>query len=771
MNTPRPIVLPERFELDREIGRGGMAVVYRAQDRHLDRLVAIKVLSADLSDTVGAERFQREVALMAKLVHPGIVALFDSGVTDGRLYYVMPFVSGETLRARLTRERRIAPPECAALGADIAEALAYAHGHGIVHRDVKPENVFTVSGRALLADFGIARVVNDLTRDGAEQLTSTGMVLGTVAYMSPEQAAGEVHLDGRADLYSLGCLLYELLTGAPPFTAPTLMGMLAKHMTEVPRPPSDRGVALSPELDAMVLQLLAKEPAHRPTNAGEVARVLRAASHSRSTHSTRVAAPEALRESGNLDAVTVGAIEFPDGDRECEPIAIALGSAIASSLCAVPALRVTVSEHRGTAAPRHDTTILGSVRRSGNRVRVSMRVTAADGTMEWSQHADGTLDDLFALEDSVAAAVLQHFNERTSQAAAVARGRGTARVKGATSDADHLVAEGMNAFNRFGSTGGAAAVTSLEEAKAYLTRALALEPRHARGLCAMGNLWYVSAANGLVPREEGRARGRELIFSALAADDKCAEVHCSLGKLALYHDDDFHAASRHVRRAVELDPSEPEGLRLLSIIYKILGRSEDSVNAARAATESALDSAPLWNTLGDALLAAGRNAEAVDALKQAIRLLPAYGPALERLELARTRLGEFDLAMEIRVSRMRLAGQRERAAQLELSAVALGPAEAIRADVRRELDGLREQATRSDPFADYVRRNVADRIVSGHAELGEWSQAMDWVERSYDNRPGRLRRMLADLPVDYRGLAADPRYARLMRVAGLEEQM
>ena len=287
----------------------------------------------------------------------------------------------------------------------------------------------------------------------------------------------------------------------------------------------------------------------------------------------------------------------------------------------------------------------------------------------------------------------------------------------------------------------------------------------------MGNVWYVSAVTGLAPREQSLARGRELIFSALAADDQCAEVHCSMGKIALYHDDDFHAASRHVRRAAELDPAEPEALRLLSIVYKILGRSEDSVNAARAATERARDSAPLWNALGDALLAAGRNAEAVDALKQAIRLLPAYGPALERLELARTRLGELDLAVEIRVSRMRIGGQRERAVLLEQEVVAKGAREAIRADARRELEGLLEQATRVDPFADYVRRNVADRIVSGHAELGEWRAAMDWVERSYEQRPGRLRRMLADLPVDYRGLAADPRYARLMRVAGLEEQI
>ena len=206
------IDLPERFELDCEIGRGGMAVVYRAHDNHLGRYVAIKVLSADLSSSVGAERFQREIALMAKLVHPGIVALFDSGEADGQLYYVMPFVAGETMRARLQRERRLTPQDAANLGADVAEALAYAHGTGIIHRDVKPENVFTVGGRAVLGDFGIARLVGSAAQPGRD-LTTGGMVLGTLAYMSPEQGLGEASIDGRSDLYSLGCMLYELLCG------------------------------------------------------------------------------------------------------------------------------------------------------------------------------------------------------------------------------------------------------------------------------------------------------------------------------------------------------------------------------------------------------------------------------------------------------------------------------------------------------------------------------------------------------------------------------
>ena len=641
------LALPARFELDREIGRGGMAIVYRAHDNHLGRDVAIKVLSGGLSGRVGVDRFQREIALMARLVHPGIVALFDSGEADGRVFYVMPLVSGETLRARVSREGRLTPADAASLGADVAEALAYAHGLGIVHRDVKPENIFAVGGRAVLADFGIAHIVSDASGAGAT-MTMDGTVLGTVSYMSPEQARGEQRLDGRSDLYALGCVLYELLTGAPPFVAPTPWAILGKHMTEAPRPPREHCPALPEGLEAIVLRLLAKDPGDRPAGAGEVVRLLRVASHT--------GGPSALLPApshGHPEAVTIG-----------------------------------------------------------------RRTTEAPDTL---------------------------------------------------SEADHLVARGLKAFNLFGGSGGAASMGHLDEARAYLTRALALDPANARGLCAMGNLLSVEGAYGIAPREASLKRGREMIFAALAADDRCAEVHCSMGKVALYYDDDVRAAERHIRRAVELEPSEPEALRLLSIVYKILGRAEDAVDAARAATERTPESAPLWNALGDALLAAGRNAEAIDVLRRAISLLPGYGPALERLERAHAALGEFDRALEIRCSRMRLAGHRERADLLETEAGDLGAAGAIRQDLRRELDGLLHQAETLDPFLDNVRRNVADRIASAHAELGEWREAMDWVERAHERRPGRLRRMLADMPVDYRGLAVDPRYARVMRVAGLED--
>ena len=753
--THAAINLPPSFELDGEIGRGGMAIVYRAHDNHLGRFVAIKVLSADLSSSVGADRFRREISLMATLVHPGIVALFDSGEADGKLFYVMPFVSGESLRARLQRERRLTPQEAANLGADIAEALAYAHGSGIIHRDVKPENVFTVAGRAVLGDFGIARIVGDAAH-ATRNLTTDGAVLGTVTYMSPEQGLGEANLDGRSDLYSLGCMLYELLCGEPPFVASTAIAVLGKHLTETPRPLAERGTTATASLADIVMHLLEKEPAKRPSHAADVARQLRAASHlPTDAPATAAAAPV------GIDTVHVGALSFPADDFVCAPVARAVGSAIASSLATLPGVRVRIADGADTTL-----TVDGSVRRSGHRMRITMRVIGADGALRWSETADGTVDEPFALEDAVSARVAAFFTDAIATSSGLPRALPVAPT---LSEADQLVAKGVSAFNQFGASGGAASIGYMQEARTYLNRALALDPRNARALCAMANLVSVEGNHGFTPRDEALAQGRKLTYEALAADEKCAEVHASLAKIALYNDDDVFLAMRHGRRAVELDPTEPEALRFWSIICKTMGRLDEAIDAARTATASAPDVAPFWNSLGDVLLAAGRNSEAIDALKRAVTLLPRYGLALERLERARRAHGELDLALELRSSRLRLAGLRDRADLLEQDATDVGPADAIRNDVRRELDALLGEAEQRDPFYDYFRRNVGDRIASGYAELGDWQSAMDWVLKGYDNRPGRLRRMLADMPVDFRGLAVDPRYTRLMRVAGLEE--
>ncbi len=339
------------------------------------------------------------------------------------------------------------------------------------------------------------------------------------------------------------------------------------------------------------------------------------------------------------------------------------------------------------------------------------------------------------------------------------------------SDADALVNLGLQAQRRVSPGGGlAASRLNLDEARAWFTRALTIDPQNARARCGMGNCFYLSGILGFQPREEAFSKGREMIFTALAADDRCAEVHCSLGKIALYFDDDFPAAARYIKRSLELEPDDAEALRIISVVYKILGRGDDAIDAAREAAERSPDTPVGWNALADALLSAGRNSDALAPLKRAIALRSGYVPALERLELAKTRMGDYDSALEIRKSRLGVEGNRKRAGLLIEDGKSVGAMEAIRLDIQRELDELLMESETVDPFEQYyTTRSAADRIVTAYATLEQWDKAMDWIENAYEHRPGRLRRMLTDSPFDRRGLAANARYVALMRVAGTED--
>ena len=263
--------LEGRYAVERLIGQGGMATVYLARDSRHDRPVAIKVLRPELAASLGADRFLREIRVAAHLQHPNILALYDSGEATGFLYYVMPFVEGESLRARLDREQQLPLPDAIQLTCEIADALQYAHTHRVIHRDIKPENVLIQEGHALVADFGIARAVSEA---GGDKLTETGMAVGTPHYMSPEQALAGEHLDGRADQYSLACVFYEMLVGQPPFDGPNAMAILARQsMESVPSLQVVRN-SIPDEVEDAVMRALEKTPADRFANVRDFAEAL-----------------------------------------------------------------------------------------------------------------------------------------------------------------------------------------------------------------------------------------------------------------------------------------------------------------------------------------------------------------------------------------------------------------------------------------------------------------------------------------------------------------
>ena len=254
--------LADRYVIERELGRGGMATVYLARDLKHERQVAIKVLRPELSAAIGPERFLREIAITAQLDHPHILPLLDSGEAGPEpfLYYVMPLVEGESLRDRLSRERQLPLGEAIQIAREVAGALSYAHSRGVIHRDIKPENILLANGHARVADFGIARAV---TAADSRRLTETGMAIGTPAYMSPEQATGGQHVDARSDIYALGCVLYEMIAGEPPFSGPTPQAILARALTESPRPLEVIRPGLPRSLETIIHRATARVPADR----------------------------------------------------------------------------------------------------------------------------------------------------------------------------------------------------------------------------------------------------------------------------------------------------------------------------------------------------------------------------------------------------------------------------------------------------------------------------------------------------------------------------
>jgi len=268
--------LADRYVVERELGRGGMATVYLARDLSNDRLVAIKVLHSEFGLTIGADRFKREIRVAARLQHPNIIGILDSGETvgppetgGGRLWFTMPLVEGENLYERLQREQQLDPTEALRIATAVAGALAYAHDNGVVHRDIKPDNIMLLGDQVLVADFGVARAVSE----AQEKLTATGMVVGTPTYMSPEQASADKAIDGRSDIFALGCVLYEMLAGEPPFKGPNPQATLMRRFLGPPRPLRPM-VQIAEHIEAAIVRALAKDPAERYATATEFAEAL-----------------------------------------------------------------------------------------------------------------------------------------------------------------------------------------------------------------------------------------------------------------------------------------------------------------------------------------------------------------------------------------------------------------------------------------------------------------------------------------------------------------
>jgi serine/threonine protein kinase/Flp pilus assembly protein TadD len=573
---PEFTTLADRYRLEREIGRGGMATVYLAQDLKHHRPVAVKILHAELAANVGSDRFLREIEIAARLSHPHILTLIDSGsvvvsrqssviattddrrlMTDDRsgatlLYYVMPFVEGESLRQRLNRDKRIPLEEAVAIARQVASALAYAHSRGVVHRDIKPENVMLSGGEAIVTDFGIAKAVS-----GADDnLTQTGTSVGTPAYMSPEQASGDMNLDGRSDLYSLGCVLYEMLAGTPPFTGANAQAVIVKRFTEAPPSLRSARVEVPDAAETAVMRTLARNPADRYSTATELAQAL--------VDSIRVVTPVSnVSTAVNAVAPTksIAVLPFVDmsPDRDQEYFTDGVAEEIINALSKLEALRVASrtssfafkgkSEDIGEIGKKLKvgTVLEGSVRKAGNRLRVtSQLVDVTNGYQLWSGRFDRELEDVFAIQDEIAASITKALSVVLNED----EKKKIERPRSENIEAYEFYLRGRQYFHQFREK-------ALQFARRMFTRAIEIDPGYARAYAGIADCssmlyhyWDASDAN----LEQANSASQK----ALELSPGLAEAHASRG-LALSLSKQYVAAAAEFEKAVQLDPKLYEG--------------------------------------------------------------------------------------------------------------------------------------------------------------------------------------------------------------------
>jgi serine/threonine protein kinase/tetratricopeptide (TPR) repeat protein len=593
--------LGDRYTIENEIGRGGMATVYRARDPRHDRSVAVKVLNADVAAALGTERFLQEIKTVASLTHPHIVPVHDSGETGGVLFYVMPHIEGETLRDKINRDKHLSPAETVRLTRTLASALDFAHRHGVVHRDIKPENVMLFEGEPLILDFGIAKAISAA---GGETLTRTGIAIGTPAYLSPEQASGETQLDGRSDQYSLACVVYEMLSGQPPFIASTAQGVIAKRFSAPPQPLSSSANVPAAASD-VVLRALSLDPADRFPTVSEFARVLGAAIPAEAAESSR-------------RSIAVLPFTNMSADAENEFFTDGISEEIINALTKVRALdvasRTSAFAFKGNKEDisaigrklKVHTVLEGSVRKAGNRLRISTQlIDVATSFQLWSERYDREMEDVFAIQDEIATSIVNALKVvLTAKEEAAIKKVHTQSVR-----AYEYYLRGRQLFHQ-------RRAETLDAAEDLYRRAIALDPDYAlafSGLADCSCFRFFEHAGG----DEALAQAESASRRALKLDPELAEAHASRG-LALTYQRRFDEASEEFERAMELDSVLYEAPWYYARSLQAQGKLEEAVALYERAAELRVDDyqAPIFAATAYRNL--GRNEEARTASERGL---------------------------------------------------------------------------------------------------------------------------------------------------------
>ena len=724
--------LAGRYALIRELGHGGMATVFLGRDLKHQRDVAIKVFRPEVAAVLGLDRFRREIDLLARLSHPNILPLHDSGEAEGLLFYVMPYVKGDTLRHVLRRDRQLAVERATDIVRQLVAALDYAHSQGVIHRDIKPENILLHEGVAVLADFGIALAAKTQT---GERLTEIGLSLGTPEYMSPEQALAERELDARSDVYSLGCVLYEILAGTPPFTGASALAVTVRRLTE-PAPDVRRArESLPASIGRALSKALAREPGDRFESARAFANAL---------------SQPVIDAGPRVKSVAVLPFLNLSADPENEYFADGITEDIIAQLSKIHALKVisrssvmrykTRDQSLREIAARLDATALvdGSVRRIGDRVRIVAELIDADTDQHlWAETYDRQLTDVFEIQTDVALRVA------TALRAELSMDEQTRIRKEPTQNvqAYQLYLHGRHSFVQYTTEG-------MQRAIRYFERAIQLDPGYALAYAGAALAYSEIGESGAVEPEKAYPRAEKAVNTALSLDSSLADAHLVNGTLNVVWRFDWASAERDFRRAIELNPNNADAHDFYSRMCSSLGRHEEAIALARRAQE--LDPIAHRVDYTTSLLRAGRWNEALREAERVAELEPGFDRVRATLGWALIRNGRADEGIaELEKAVAISPGNTIWIAQLGQAYAELGRT-AQANDILRQLTELSSQ--------QYVSPYHFAYVLTG---LGEHDKAMDWLEKAYGERAGAIYGIKGSFL--FEALRSHPRFVALLK--------
>ena len=759
--------LADRYAIEREIGAGGMATVYLAEDLKLHRQVAIKVLRPELAASLGTDRFLQEIELTAKLQHPQILPLHEAGEADGFLYYVMPYIEGESLRDRLEREGTLPVEDAIKITDDIGAALSYADGRGVVHRDIKPENVMLTGGRAVVADFGIARAV---TAAGGERLTATGLAIGTPAYMSPEQSMGLEDVDGRSDVYALGCVVYEMVAGRAPFEGTTPPALLAKHAVDTVPGLRASDPAIPVYVERAVERALAKSPADRFQSASAfaealttgtvVARVGRRRWRRRTVVGAATAAVFLLAAGGWWLATVAGgpAIErlavLPVDNRTNDPDQEYLVRGVHTGLIDELALagasviaRRSVMQYQNSDKPIRDIAqelgidalVEASLERTGDSLRI--RVQLIDGRTEeplWTRSFDGDLGNIVRLERRVTRAIVDEIQLALTPEAEAR----LARARPVNPKAYEAYLKGQVYWDKL-------TPADLETALQYFESARKIDPNYALAYVGIGAVWVGRQQIGLAPSHEALPRAKAAVGKALELDSTLAEVHHWLALIRTWGDWDWEGGETAFLRAIAINPNYPDVRAFYADFLMMMERPEEAMAQIERALE--LDPFnPMFQTFyGMDLLFVRRYDEAIAQFRNTLRTVPNHVRAHLGLYHAFHQKQMYEEALAETKAFFAAIGDREVVEALERGYAEAGYARAM--SLAAETLAARSRTTFVAPHS----------VVTLYALAGENDQALEWLERGYDERDPNMPYLSVERVLD--NLRDDPRFQDLLR--------